>query len=65
MIIGSKKKLLKKRIKKKNHENQYIVFRERALLDISGSLMQYFRIFKNIQKYQNNHISGHFLANIL
>lgn len=31
MIIGSKKKLLKKRIRKKNHENQYTVFREREL----------------------------------
>lgn len=30
--MGSKKKLLKKRIRKKNHENQYTVFRERAFL---------------------------------
>lgn len=47
--MGGKKKLLKKRIRKKNHENQYTVFRKRAFLDISGSLMQDFRIFKNIQ----------------
>lgn len=50
--MGSKKKLLKKRIRKKNHENQYTVFRERAFLDISGSLMQDFRI-KHIKIIQS------------
>ena len=49
MIMGGKKKLLKKRIRKKKHENQYTVFRKRGFLDISGSLIQDFRIFKNIQ----------------
>ena len=49
MIMGGKKKLLKKRIRNKNHENQYTVFRKRGFLDISGSLIQDFRIFKNIQ----------------